>query len=428
MNNILILKGNIVFTKNKDAFTVHENSYIISEDGLIIGIYKNIPSQFVGIDIIDYRNSLIIPSFVDLHTHAPQYLQMGNGLDLQLIDWLNQYTYPAEIRISDAGFAESIYHQFVNELYKNGSLRSVIFTTIHEKSTEILFSKIKNVGLSAYIGNVNMDRNAPRELIEDTEESITKTMRIIKKYGDNKLIKPIITPRFAPCCSDKLLKGLGDVVKETNVPVQTHLSENPSEIEWVKELFPDCPNYTSVYMKYGLYGINKTLMAHAVYLTEEEIKLAKNDKIFLVHCPDSNLNLSSGIMPVAMFLDSGIQIGLGTDIGASHTLSMANTIVKAVQSSKANNIYNRDSRILKLSEAFYLATKGGGNFFGNTGSFEAGYTLDALIINEDDQLLKNELTPLARLQRYLYSGDNSSIIARYLEGKKLQYNVSGKRN
>lgn len=418
MNNTLILKGNIIFTADKDTFTVHENSYIIAKDGKTIAVYEQLPERYLGFNIEDYGDALIIPSFVDLHVHAPQFLQMGNGLDLQLIEWLNQYTYEAEKRMSDPLFAEQVYHYFVDELYQNGSMRSVIFATIHEKSTEILFDKVMEKGLSAYIGNVNMDRNAPDELIEDTVESIAKTKRIIEKYNGNKLVKPIITPRFAPCCSGELMQGLGELVQKTQVPIQTHLSENPSEIKWVNELFPDCLNYSSVYVKYGLYGINKTLMAHAVYLTDEEITLAKNKQVFLVHCPDSNLNLSSGIMPVSKYLDLGIKVGLGTDVGASHTLFMADTITKAVQSSKVINIYNRDSRILKLSEAFFLATKGGGNFFGKVGSFEPGYSFDALVIKEDNDLFRKELSPLARLQRFLYSGDNRNIKVRYLEGRK----------
>jgi guanine deaminase len=159
-------------------------------------------------------------------------------------------------------------------------------------------------------------------------------------------------------------------------------------------------------------------MAHSIYLEEEEIALAKDRSIYLVHCPNSNLNLTSGIMPLTDFLDKGLQVGLGSDVGGGHEIGMSKTISAAIQCSKMRHVMNNEERILLESEAFYLATVVNGSFFGQVGSFEPGYSFDALVIKDADPLMET-LTPLEQLQRYLYCGGPESIIDRYLEGRRL---------
>ncbi|GMQ59985.1 amidohydrolase family protein [Vallitalea sediminicola] len=419
MTNIKALKGHIIYTEVKDKFEIHENSYIVIDDKKIVGIYKELPDIYKDIAVIDYGyNSIIIPAFIDLHIHAPQYLQMGIGLDLELIEWLEQYTFKYEALFSDVNYAKKLYPRFVNALYREGTLRSCIFATIHNESTKVLIDELKKKKLSAYVGKVNMNQNAPENLLQSTECSIEETKAFIDDNdNDENLIKPIITPRFAPCCTSELLEELGELSTQKQVPVQTHLSENRREVEWVKSLFPDSKNYSDIYKKHHLYGNQKTILAHSIYLTDEEIDMAREDKnIYLVHCPNSNSNLSSGIMPVTYFLDKGINIGLGTDIGAGNKISMKDMITSAIQYSKIRHVYNEGERILSLPEAFYLATKMNGSFFGKIGSFEEDYYFDALIIKDPDPLISC-LSPLERLQRFLYCGDSSSIVERYLEGE-----------
>lgn len=419
---IKVLKGNIVFTKEKEAFNVYEGAYIVVEDKTIVGIYKVLPEEYQtnppSVVLLDYGDALIIPSFIDLHIHAPQFMQMGIGLNLELLDWLKQYTFMLEQQFEDVHYAKKVYPEFVEALYQNGTLRSVIYGTIHNGSNDVLVEELKKKGLSAYVGKVNMDQNAPETLLQDAEVSLSETRAFILKHQPEDLVKPIITPRFAPSCTSKLLKGLGDLSKELQVPIQTHLSENLNEVEWVKELFPSCDNYSSVYREHGLYGEEKTLLAHAIYLNEEEVQMTKESNVYLVHCPNSNMNLSSGIMPVTQYLDEGMQMGMGSDVGAGHRMGMNLTICSAIQCSKMLHIFDPTKRILSESEAFYLGTKGNGKFFGNTGSFEEGYLFDALII-KDPHPLVSDLKPLERLQRFLYCGGPDSIVSRYLEGRKI---------
>lgn len=416
MKDIKILKGNIIFTKNIKSFEVHEKSYIVIEKNKVVGIFKQLPEIYNDNKVKDYNDALIIPSFVDLHIHAPQYLQMGIGLNLELIDWLNQYTFKNEELFSDVNHAKRVYPNFVEELYQNGTLRSCIYGTIHNNSNQILVEELSKKKLSAYVGKVNMDQNAPSSLIQTTEDSIRETKEFIEANNNNDLIKPIITPRFALSCTSDLLKQLGNLSIEKKIPVQTHLAETKNEVKWVKQLFPDCESYSHVYKKHKLYSNIKTIMAHAIHLTKVEINLAKHENVYLVHCPNSNMNLASGLMPVTKYLDKGINVGLGSDVGAGHKIGMQDTIASAIQCSKIRHAINPSDRILKECEAFYLGTKLNGSFFGKTGSFEQDYLFDALVI-KDEHPLVGSLKPLERLQRFIYCGNSNSIIARYLEGQ-----------
>ncbi|SKC91627.1 amidohydrolase family protein [Maledivibacter halophilus] len=419
MNETLVLKGNIIFTKNTDKFEIYNNAFIVSIDGKVKGIYKELPKEYSNCKIRNYGNKLIIPSFVDLHLHASQFLQCGMGMTKQLLEWLNDYTFDLEKEFQNEEFAKEVYTKFADKLVDSGTLRACIFASSSTKGTEILFEILKKKGIGAYIGKVNMDRNAPNFIIESTEESIKGTEYLIKKYKNEKLVKPIITPRFAPTSTDELLEKLGELTKEYSLPVQSHLSENINEINWVKELFPDSKYYLDVYDKYYLFGHTKTAMAHGIHLSDEELNIIKGKNVILVHCPDSNINVRSGIMPLRKYLNMGIPIGLGSDIAGGHKIALNEAMVRAIQLSKLLSINNPEYKPLTIPEVFYLGTKGGGNFFGKTGSFEEGYLFDALVI-EDDKLIADRYSLEDRLERFLYLGDDRNIIARYVEGKEIK--------
>lgn len=418
MENTLILKGNIIFTKTPDRFEVYKNSYIISINGKVEGIYSILPEKYTNYTVKDYGNRLIIPGFVDLHLHASQFLQCGMGMTKQLLDWLNDYTFNLERQFQDVEFAKEAYTLFADKLIANGTTRACIFASSSTKGTEILFEILKTKGIGAYVGKVNMDRNAPDFIIETTEESIKGTKYLIEKYKDEKLVRPIITPRFAPTSTNQLLKKLSKLAKAYNLPVQSHLSENIDEINWVQQLFPNSKKYSYVYDKHHLFGQLPTVMAHAIYLDEDEINMIKRNKVTLAHCPDSNVNLRSGIMPLRKYLNMGLQIGLGSDIAGGHKIALNEAIVRAIQLSKLLSMDKPEYKPISVSEGFYLGTKGGGQFFGKIGSFEKGYCFDALVI-EDDTLIADRYNLEDRLERFLYIGDDRNICARYVEGNKL---------
>src|SRR5471030_1193677 len=382
--DITILKGNIIYTETSDVFNIVENGYIVVLENFIEGVYKNLPEKFKNIKIRDYGNKLIIPGFVDLHTHASQFAIKGIGYDKELIPWLETYTFVEEAKFKNISYARKIYEEFVEELYNEGTTRAVIFATIHPEATEVLMNLLEEKGIHAYVGKVNMDRNCPDTLKENSDESIKNTLEWIQNCSEKyKYVKPIITPRFVPSCTSYLMNELGSIATKNTIPVQSHLSENLSEIQWVKELHPEHKNYGDVYDKFNLFGQTKTIMAHCVHLTEEEINTIEKNKVIIAHCPTSNVNLSSGIAPIRKLLNENIQIGLGSDIAAGENLSMFSVMAAAIKMSKLRKVcLEEDEKPLTLQEVFYLATKGGGKFFGKVGSFEEGYEFDALVIDD----------------------------------------------
>lgn len=418
---VKILKGNIVFTENKDKFSVHEDSYIIIKDGVVEAVTLTVPDEYRDVEIEDLGDKILIPGFNDLHLHAPQFPNLGLGLDKELLPWLETYTFPEEAKNEDPEYAKKEYKLFINNLWRYGTTRAVVFASLHENATEILMDYFKEAGLGAYVGKVNMDRNSPDNLIEKTDESIKRTENLIKKYNDkDSLVQPIITPRFVPSCSTELMNALGEISGRYDIKVQSHLSENRGEIEWVKELHPDAKNYADVYDKAKLFGQQPTIMAHCVYVTDEEIKLMRDNQVYVAHCPTSNFNLSSGIAPIRKFLNKGVPVGIGTDISAGHTMSMMDTMIAAIQASKMRWVYLDDKEpALSTSEAFYLATKGGGSFFGKVGSFERGYDFDALVIDDTEISDFNSRSLEERVGRFIYVGDDRQIAKRYVKGEEI---------
>jgi len=412
------LKGNIMYTAGPEKFEIHENSYLVEENGKVEGIYKELPWNMQSIDVEDFGDSIIIPGFVDLHFHAPQFQNIGLGLDEELLPWLERYTFPEEAKYSDEEYARRLYTSVAKALWKNGTTRVVLFSTIHKNGTEVLMDVMDKAGLGAFVGKVNMDRNSPDFYVEDTQGSLKTTEEWIKETKDKyELVKPIITPRFVPTCTTELMKGLAGLSKKYGLKIQSHISENLGECAWVADLHPEYGSYADVYNGMGLLN-DVTIMAHAVHNTKDEIALMAKNGVMAAHCPNANYNLSSGIMPVRRFLNAGVKVGLGTDVGAGHKVSIANVMSQAVQASKMKWLETeKEEGCLTTPEVFYLGTKSGGSFFGKVGSFEKGYDFDALVI-DDSTLGEKDFRDLEeRLQRYIYCGDDRNIAKRFVKGK-----------
>ncbi len=293
-----------------------------------------------------------------------------------------------------------------------------MFSSLHREATHVLMEELERAGVTGYVGKVNMDRNSPDELRETTEESLRETRRFIEecKYRYRHL-QPILTPRFTPSCTDELMKGLGELKREYGLRVQSHLSENLDEVAWVKALHPDCEFYYQTYKKYGLWAEN-TVMAHCVYSCEEERSAMKRAGVVAAHCPDSNVNIASGLAPVRLMLEDGVRVALGSDIAGGALLSMRDTATSAVRTSKFRWLFSdKKEDFLTVAEAFYLATSAGQEYFGAGPGFQAGDSLHALVL--DDGRLPETPKPLTipeRLERLMYFTADDTIAARYSEG------------
>jgi len=416
--NIFALKGNIVFAPSYNKLEIKENSYLICENGLIKSITATKPENM---HIRDMGNDIIIPGMTDLHLHAPQYTYRATGMDLELLDWLQKTAFPEEVRYADTDYAKKAYSIFTEDLIKSPTTRAVIFATVHKEATLVLMDMLEESGLITMVGKVNMDRLCPDTIREDTVDSFKDTIEWVERSAHFKNTYPIITPRFLPSCTNELLKELGKIRAKYSLPVQSHLSENLSEIDLVKELAPYSSFYGDAYDHFGLFGGgHKNVMAHCVYSCDAELELIKKNDVFIAHCPQSNINVSSGIAPVRKYIDLDLNIGLGTDISGGFSLSMFRAVSDAIQVSKLRwRIIDQSLKALNFNEAFYMATKGGGRFFGNVGSFEEGYDADILVLNDDHIKSARPFNISERLERIIYLSGNEAIVSKYVKGRKI---------
>ena len=412
-----VYKAHILFTPERSRFEVLENGYIAVEDGVVAGVAANLSSLGCeGAEVTDFGDCLLIPAMNDMHVHASQYRNQGIAMDLELLPWLENYTFPEEMKYTDEAYASRMYSRFVRDLWRFGTMRACVFATVHTESTRLLMHLFQEAGMGALVGKVAMNRNCPDGLIESVDEMVSGTEALISEFNSpDGLVRPIITPRFVPSCTPDMLKACGELAAQYGLPVQSHLSENTSEIAWVQSLEKESTSYGDAYDRYGLFGQTPTVMAHCVWTAGEELELMKRRGVMVAHCPTSNLNIASGLAPIRTFIEEDVPVGLGSDISGGHDLNIFRMMVFAIQVSKA--VYQRDHSkpFLTLSEAFWLATKSAGRFFGRVGSFEPGYEFDALVIDDSD-LKHDNYSLLQRLERYVYLGDDRQITYRFCHG------------
>ncbi len=418
-----VIKGNLCYSENADSVRLAPNSYLVIENGLCAGIFEQLPERYQALPLEDFGDKLIIPGMTDLHIHAPQFSFRGLGMDMELLDWLDTYTFPEESKYQDLEYADRAYESFAKHLHRSSTTRAAVFGTIHVPATELLMEKMEKSGLVSYIGKVNMNRNSPDYLretsvasaLENTEKWICDTKdRFTNTY-------PIITPRFIPSCTDELIHGLRKLVEKYDVPVQSHLSENYREIALVQQLCPDSKFYGDAYDRFGLFGgDHKCIMAHCVHSKAEEIELMRKNGVYIAHSPLSNTNLASGVAPISKYLKEGLNVGLASDVAGGDTENLFRSIADALRASKLRwRLLDQEVAPLTVDQAFYLSTLGGGGFFGKVGSFENGYEFDAIVLDDSALDHPQELPLRSRFERALYLSDDRQIFAKYVRANRL---------
>ena len=410
---LTILKGTVISAPALGKLDITEHGYLVAEGGKITGVFPVLPEQYAACPVTDYGDTLIMPSFADLHLHAPQYPMLGMGMDLPLLDWLDTYTFRTEARFEDLDYARRVYRRLARDLITSGTTRVSAFASRHTDATLILMEELEKAGVTGYVGKVNMDRNAgPSQ--EETAESLSETLRWLENCRFTN-IRPILTPRFTPACTDGLMESLGKLAAERNLPVQSHLSENTGEIAWVKELHPDCPQYWESYHKYGLWK-DRTLMAHCVHSDRREQEAMASSGVWAVHCAASNVNLCSGTAPVRELIERGVRVALGSDIAGGDQLAMNRVAVMSIRASKIKQI-ETGKPFLTVPEAYYLASTAGHLYFGGGAGFQPGHKLHAVVV--DDSAFPEPTRPLTlseRFERSIYLMEKQHIKAVYSEG------------
>lgn len=428
MSETFALRGAIAHTPTFERFELFPDAYLICRDEKVVGVFEHLPEEYRGIRVIDRSGCVIIPGMIDLHQHAPQYAFRGLGQNIEKPDWdswFDLYAFPEEKRYQDLEYAQRAYGRLVSDLLKSTTTRICTFATIHRPATELLMELLHRSGLCAYVGKVNMDRNSAEGLLETTEESLEETRRWLQNsVGRYPHVKPIITPRYIPSCTDEVMEGLSALMKEFGVPVQSHLSEGLDEIAWVHQLMPNISFYGQGYDRFDMMGtVQPTLMAHCIFSNQEEFDMLCSRNITIAHCPDANLNYSGTAAPILKYVRSGAKVGLGSDVSGGHTLNLMQVMLQAIVASKVRWAYcertgkaDEKRDVLTLANAFYLATKGGGSFWGKVGSFEPGYAFDAVVL--DDSRIADECprSVYERVERLACLGDDRETVEKYVNG------------
>ncbi|EOA82749.1 hypothetical protein ACJQWK_04647 [Exserohilum turcicum] len=381
------------------------------------------------------------PGFIDTHVHAPQHPNTGLFGKTTLLDWLQKYTFPMEASFSNASRAQRVYQNFVSRTLSHGTTTAAYYATIHVEATNTLAFICRERGQRALVGRVCMNSDLSPEYYRDKSvetsyadsKASIEYIRSLDPKGE--IVKPIITPRFAPSCTPQCLSAMGQLAKETDAHIQTHISENKGEIELVKSLFPDSESYAQVYDTHGLLT-DKTILAHCVYLGADERKLILARKSKISHCPASNTAITSGCAPIRSLLDEGHTIGLGTDVSGGFSPSILENVRQAIWVSRHLCIQT-DSEAVKLSteEALYLATRGGAAVVGmqdKVGGFEVGKEWDAQMIslgpvaedgNETGEFEDGPVDVFGweswpdKVEKWVYSGDDRNTVAVWVRGR-----------
>ncbi|KAI9933492.1 hypothetical protein ASPWEDRAFT_30338 [Aspergillus wentii DTO 134E9] len=411
----------------KHELSIHHGALWVGYDGLIKGFDWNVRDEgdlqaliekkewvldngenkksISSVKVIIARedqNEFFFPGFIDTHIHASQYPNSGLFGSSTLLDWLQTYTFPLESSFGKSiSSARKIYNQVVSRTLAHGTTCAAYFATIHVPATNALADLCLERGQRALIGRVCMDnpdicpdyyRDAsPEESLSATQTTISH-IHTIDPFGS--LVKPIITPRFAPSCSTTAMKNLGQLAASYSPPlhIQTHISENKDEISLVHKLFPESKNYADVYDRFNLLT-PRTILAHGVHLTKAERTLIQSRQSKISHCPASNSALGSGLCPVRRLLDSGITVGLGTDTSGGYSPSILEAVRQAllvsrllphtVPSDEEGKKDESQSQILSVEDGLYLATRGGAavvDMANEIGGFDLGMSWDAQLI------------------------------------------------
>ncbi|HOH47613.1 MAG TPA: amidohydrolase family protein, partial [Candidatus Cloacimonadota bacterium] len=312
------IRTNLINPVSADQTELFKDYIISIEDTVITEISPFKPDITEPYE--DRRNEVAIPGLIDIHVHLSQYRMRGSYRPA-LLPWLEECVFPEEERSSQRQYAYSVSKDFYPALFRAGTTSAVIYTAPYREACEAAFEIAEDLGARAWIGMTLMDRNSPEGLQQTTDYAVEHSMELYWKYHDKTpLLDYIFTPRFAPTCSEELMRRISDFAIENQAWIQTHLSENRDEIRWVKELF-GYHSYTELYQAMGLLT-DHTIMAHCIHLSDKEINILRDSGASIAHCPDSNFYLKSGEIDLPGLISQDVKLALGSDVGAGTSLSM----------------------------------------------------------------------------------------------------------
>ncbi len=428
----LAIRGQVLQFVGDPFHSDPTSSYRFWSDGLVVieaGVIREVgeagellPKLNPAAELHHYPDKLVMAGFVDTHVHYPQ-IEVIASYGAQLIEWLNDYTFPAEGKFGDPDYAGAVAKVFLDESLRNGVTTAAVYCTVHPESVDAFFQACEPLGLRMIAGKVLMDRHAPDFLTDNAQSAYDESKALIERWNGKGRALYGITPRFAPTSTPAQLEAAGALWREVpGVYMQTHVSENRKELEWVAELFPDCADYLGVYEKHGLLG-PRSVLGHGIYLSEREKALVAETGSAIAHCPTSNLFIGSGLFDLEASQErkDPLRVGLATDVGGGTSFSIFATMRAAYE------IAQLQSFSLHPLKAFYLATLGSARALyldDKIGNLAPGFEADLTVIDLHSTPLiaqrmrhANDLSEALFIQMIL--ADDRAIAATYAAGRQV---------
>ncbi|WP_197984076.1 MULTISPECIES: guanine deaminase [unclassified Pseudomonas] len=404
-----------------------EASYEYFEDGLMLvengkilalGTAEDLLGTLTDdVEIVSYQDALITAGFIDTHIHLPQTGMVGSYGE-QLLDWLNTYVFPCEKQFEDPEHSAQVADIFLKELLRNGTTTALVFGSRHKESVEALFSAAEKLNLRLIAGKVMMDRNAPDYLVDTAESSYVDSKALIERWHGKGRLHYAVTPRFAPTSTPEQLTLAGQLLTEyPDLYMQTHISENLKEVEWVKALFPERKNYLDVYDHFNLLG-ERSVFAHGVHLCDQECERLAETGSAIAFCPTSNFFLGSGLFNLPMAEKHKVNVGLGTDVGAGTSFSLLHTL------NEAYKVMQLQGAKLSPFKSLYLATLGGARALrleDKIGNLQPGSEADFVVLDFNaTPLLSYRMSQATSIEEQLFVlmtlGDDRTVSETYSAG------------
>ncbi|KAF8630006.1 hypothetical protein AX15_003155 [Amanita polypyramis BW_CC] len=413
----MLIRGTFVHTPELGRLEILKDYLIaVNDDGFITHVQSahssasktltNSPTEQVA---SISAGSFILPTFCDLHLHAPQFMYQGNGLDLPLMQWLDKYTFKAEERLdADVVLARSVYEHLARRLIEHGTGAVMLFGTIKEETNLVLAEVMQNAGLRAFVGKLSMDISSRPSYVEpSTHSSLASAASFITRCHElvhhlpahRRLVEPVLTPRFVPTCSNELLRELGKMAQSLSLRVQSHLAEAEDQVKWVRD--ERQMEDIDVFSQAGLLT-PRTVQAHCTYLASPDLDTIHNAGTAIAHCPLSNVYFSARPFKLREGLQRQLKVGLGTDVAGGYSVDMMSAMRQAVIVSRMRQnervgTGDEESLAINWKEALYLATCGGAVALGlprGTGTLTVGAPFDAQRIDIYDPASGTGIGPL----------------------------------
>lgn len=421
---MLTFKADPFFHDMKDCMVYESDAVIVMENGKITqaGAASQILPTLGDTPVKQYRDSLIVPGFIDCHVHYPQ-TEIIAAYGEQLIEWLNNYTFVAEQGFVNKEHAAEVAEVFLREQMRNGVTSSTVFCTIFPQSVDAIFEEAEKYNMRIMAGKVCMDRNAPAALLDTPQRAYDESRALIQKWHGKGRAEYVITPRFIPTSTPEQMEMVAALAKESpDMLIQSHVSENVNEVAWVKELCPESKDYTDAYAKYGLMR-RRAIYGHGIHLTDRELGVFNETGASVAHCPTSNFFLGSGCLNVKKLKTEKrpVHVGLATDLGAGTSFSILQTMNEAYKAAQMNGAPYTSLH------SFYLASRGTAEALGiadKVGTLAPGMEADVAVINlKSTPIIEYRMRYAKNLEETLFIqmtlADDRAIAATYVSGKEV---------